>query len=413
MPVRSVVGLSFRGRGEARVPARPWGAVAARRGTVEMATGNQVVERLEQLRVRLRTGPVGKFFEWWFEELRLAMPASWQQKLIYASRRVTMELTEETLRMGVDEGRGLTLLDELPLSQDARVQRQQIDDLLAQNELAEAPNFLLLDARRILHKEIRLPLAAEANLAQVLTYEMDRQTPFRAANVYFDWQIIDRDSAAGQFRLMLYVVPRTEVDLKVETLASRGFKLSGVDIRDNGRTLGLNLLPADRRARGANPRGRFNLALAAACVVLLAVVMAQSLYLRSHQIRQLEDAIEQVQGEAREVMKTKQEIHDASEAAGFLARRRAESPLAIALLADVTRILPDDTYLERLVIGQSTVQMQGKSQNAQQLIERVNQSPLLEDASFRGSTRLDARTGLEVFEVNAQVVGQGGGKEEG
>jgi general secretion pathway protein L len=83
--------------------------------------------------------------------------------------------------------------------------------------------------------------------------------------------------------------------------------------------------------------------------------------------------------------------------------------LAIELLADVTRLLPDDTYLDRLVIGASSVQMQGKSQNAQQLIEKVNESDMLEDAAFRGSTRLDARSGLEIFEVNAQIVPGGKG----
>ena len=53
--------------------------------------------------------------------------------------------------------------------------------------------------------------------------------------------------------------------------------------------------------------------------------------------------------------------------------------------------------------------MQGKSQNAQQLIERVNESELLDAAAFRGSTRLDARSGLEIFEVNAQIVPGSGG----
>jgi general secretion pathway protein L len=83
--------------------------------------------------------------------------------------------------------------------------------------------------------------------------------------------------------------------------------------------------------------------------------------------------------------------------------------LAIEVLADVTRLLPDDTYLDRLVIGSKNVQMQGKSQNAQQLIEKVNESDMLDDAAFRGSTRLDARSGLEIFEVNAQIVQGGGG----
>jgi general secretion pathway protein L len=154
--------------------------------------------------------------------------------------------------------------------------------------------------------------------------------------------------------------------------------------------------------------------LGAACVVLLALVMAQSLYLRAHQVSELEAAIAEVQDEAREVAQIRKQIEDASEAAGFLASRRAGAPLAIEVLADVTRILPDDTFLDRLVIGADAVQMQGKSRNAQQLIEKVNESPLLDAAAFRGSTRLDARSGLEIFEVNASVtpvVGTGG--EEG
>lgn len=351
----------------------------------------------------MQTGQVGKFFRWWLGELRQAMPAAWQERLQHAMRRVTFTLNRDALTVGVDESRRLSELASFILSQDATLQRQEVEDLLEQNELREAPRFLLLDRSAILAKELKLPLAAESNLAQVLGFEMDRQTPFRAANVYFDWKVIERSASPGQLRLQLYVVPRPEVDQAVTRLANRGLGLAGVDVRDGDRTLGLNLLPVEQRVRAANPRTRFNLVLAGACVVLLVLVMAQSLYLRAHQIAELESAIAAVQDEAREVAQIRKQIEDASEAAGFLASRRAESPLAIEVLADVTRTLPDDTYLDRLVIGPSSVQMQGKSQNAQQLIEKVNESPLLDAAAFRGSTRLDARTGLEIFEVNASI----------
>ena len=178
-------------------------------------------------------------------------------------------------------------------------------------------------------------------------------------------------------------------------------------MRSGDQTLGLNLLPAEQRVRVINRKARINMALGAAVVVLLALVMAQSLYLRGHQVSELEAAIADVQGEARQVAAIRKRIEDTSEAAGFLAMRRAESPLAIELLADITRILPDDTFLDRLVIGKSSVQIQGKSQNAQQLIELVNESDLLSAAAFRGSTRLDARTGLEIFEISAQVASVG------
>jgi general secretion pathway protein L len=364
----------------------------------------ELEQKWQQLRNRVRSGQVGKFFTWWLGELRQAMPASWQEKLQHAMRRVSFTLGEGLLSLAVDENRRLSDLDAFPLSQDAALQRQEIDDLLRRSELLEAPRFLLLERDAVLSKELKLPLAAEPNLAQVLTFEMDRQTPFRAGSVYFDWKIADRTSAPGQLKLQLFVVPRAEVDRAVSALANRGLALAGVDVRDHDRTLGLNLLPADQRVRTVNPRARLNLALGAACVGLLALVMAQSLYLRAHQVGELEAAIAAVQDEAREVAQIRKQIEDASEAAGFLASRRGELPLAIEVLADVTRTLPDDTFLDRLVIGAATVQMQGKSQNAQQLIEKVNESPLLDAAAFRGSTRLDARSGLEIFEVNATVV---------
>ena len=70
-------------------------------------------------------------------------------------------------------------------------------------------------------------------------------------------------------------------------------------------------------------------------------------------------------------------------------------------LAELTRILPEDTYLDRLSMHQETTQMQGKSGNAQSLIELVNDSDHFENASFRGPTRLDNRSGKEIFDLNA------------
>lgn len=364
-------------------------------------------EKLLQLFSWLKAGPAGKFLRWWTEELRQAMPASWQQKLQHALRRATLVVRNDSLSVGVDENRSLETLEVFSMAQDAALQKQQVEDLLLKNELQEAPRFLLMELECVLNRELKLPLAAEANLAQVLSFEMDRQTPFRASDVYYDWKILGRNNETGQLRLEIFVIPRIEVDQAVSAVTDRGFSLSGVDIIDGDKALGLNLLPAERRFRSVNRKARMNLALGAACAVLLAMVMAQSIYLREHQVAELEDAIAEVQGEAREVMKIKKQIQESSEAAGFLATRRSEVPLAIEVLADITRILPDDTYLDRLVITNSSVQLQGKSQNAQRLIELVNESGLLDEAAFRGSTRLDARSGLEIFEVNAEIVGSG------
>ena len=90
-----------------------------------------------------------------------------------------------------------------------------------------------------------------------------------------------------------------------------------------------------------------------------------------------------------------------SEAAGFLQSRKIENGYKLEMLAELTRILPEDTYLDRLSMHQGTTQMQGKSGNAQSLIELINDSDQFDNASFRGPTRLDNRSGKEIFDLTA------------
>jgi len=377
------------------------------------ALQNALLKQIRELRRRVQAGPVGSFFSWWIEELKLALPEPWREKLTHASRRLTVLLRDEAMELAVDENRSLRSVGRLALTAEPSLQRQQVEDLKRENDLEEAPVYLLLDAEKVLSREVSLPLATESNLAQVLSFEMDRQTPFKASAVYFDWEVLERGGSAGKLHLLMHVVPRAEIDKAIEKLSGRGVQLSGVDIRKGERTLGLNLLPEQQRYRIVNTRTRVNWGLGAAVAVLLVLAMALSLSLRQHQVNQLESAIADVRGEAMQVDRIRKQIVSAAEAAGFLATRRAEVPLAVELLDDVTRLLPDDTYLDRLVINPSSIQLQGKSANAQQLIEKVNESPYLDAASFRGSTRLDVRSGLEIFEINAQVSVPGGDDDAG
>ena len=46
--------------------------------------------------------------------------------------------------------------------------------------------------------------------------------------------------------MMLYVIPKTDVDGKVERVTGRGFELAGADVSAKGHTLGMNLLPEEK-----------------------------------------------------------------------------------------------------------------------------------------------------------------------
>ena len=336
------------------------------------------------------------------------LPERLRERMQHAQRRVVARLDGEELELFWQEGDALQQLEVFALDQDRELQRQQIQDLLVERELDESPRELVLPESLVLRKTLTLPLAAEANLRQALAFEMDRHTPFRAEDVHFDYRILQRDKERGQLQIELVVAPAEAMDEQVEVVGLRGLAPSAVDVALDGLPAGLNLLPLERRHRVRNRRSRMNLLLGVVTVLLLALVMAQSLWLRQGQIEALETAIDEVRVEARRVQSIKAQIEDASEAAGFMMERRAETPPTVIVMAEVTRILPDDTYLDRLRVWDGNVQMQGKSDNAQRLIELVNTSSLFDGAGFRGSTRLDGSTQKEIFDVSARIEGEGG-----
>jgi general secretion pathway protein L len=356
---------------------------------------------IQSIRVRFENGPAGEFFRWWAEELRNAMPAKLRARMQYARRKLLMEASDGEWVLSIDDTESIQSLDSLSIEQDAQLQQQRVRELLQQYELAEVSRDLLLSEEVVLRTEVVMPLAAEANLRQALAYEMDRHTPFQAEEVFYQWRILSRDREAGQLHFELYVTPREPVEAHIELLKRLGLAPTGVDVAGDDGPLGINLLPVDVRYHLVRQQVRVNWMIGAATGLLLVFVMMQSLWLREHQIQIVEEAIEDVRAEALAVQQIRKQIDDATEAAGFLQSHKIQNGYKVKVLTELTRILPDDTFLDRLSLHAETAQMQGKSSNAQSLIELINDSPFFKNASFRGPTRLDSRSGKEIFDLSA------------
>ena len=356
---------------------------------------------IQNIRFRFVNGPAGQFFQWWGEELGNAMPAQFQARMQYARRRLLMQSGAGEIGLSVDNGETIQSLDSFPVDQVTQLQQQRVRELLQQHELTEVHRDLVLPEADILRTEVVMPLAAEANLGQALAYEMDRHTPFQADEVFYSWRILNRNRETSQLLFELFVTPREPVETQIGLLKRLGLSPTGIDVTGQDGLLGINLLPQALRHRIVNKQARVNWAMGAVAGLLLIFVMAQSLWLREHQVETINDAIEDVRAEAMAVQQIRKQIDDAAEAAGFLQSRKIENGYKVEMLAELTRILPEDTYLDRLSMHAETTQMQGKSGNAQSLIELVNDSPFFENASFRGPTRLDNRSGKEIFDLAA------------
>lgn len=108
---------------------------------------------------------------------------------------------------------------------------------------------LCLGRGEALVRRVSMPAATEENLRQVLAFEMDRLTPFRAEEVYFDYHVVSRDAAGGQLGVQLAVARRELVDMRVATLRSLGANVQGVAVRDDAGqgAIPFDLLPSEQR----------------------------------------------------------------------------------------------------------------------------------------------------------------------
>jgi general secretion pathway protein L len=85
-----------------------------------------------------------------------------------------------------------------------------------------AQTLLRLPAHMLLEREVALPLAAERDLDRVLGYEMDRFTPFSAADVHWARGAVRRDRTKGQIRFRLSMVPKQAIASTLEALRMAG-----------------------------------------------------------------------------------------------------------------------------------------------------------------------------------------------
>jgi general secretion pathway protein L len=362
-------------------------------------TESLLTRQLARWRVAYATSPLRRFLSWWGRELVVLVPP--RVRDWFADRRevllAQLEGTDLLLApVGASDGQ------RIELAADPEAARAAVVQALDRGEETPAVIFAL-PAERVLRRQLTLPAAAEENLRQVLGFELDRQTPFKADQVYYDARVAVRDPATRQIVVDLTLAPRGSVDAGLAQLEAAGVPLDGLDALIDGRPLGFNLLPAQRRAPRRKLWLHIALALGAVALGLLFLVMGQSVTNREAALERLRAETESSQTEARSVAELRRLLKDAIDGANFLAERKRDRPANIDVLLDTTQRLPNDTWLQRFSINGEQVQLQGQSREAAGLITVLQKSPYLEGPALQGAITPDARTGKEQFLIAAKL----------
>lgn len=366
---------------------------------------DSVLERqLARARLAYAASPVARFFSWWWGELEQLLPARARAFLSETRDEVLVALGSNSIGL---ERRGRVVREPVTVDRDRDADLIKAELGAFVGGSAEPPRVILtLPPGRVLRRSLTLPAAAAENLRQVLAFEMDRQTPFRADQVYFDQRVLSRDPATKQLVVEFAAAPRALVDAEADALAAAGLALDGVDIAPLGASArpGFNLLPVERRASRRDVWLWINLGLAALCALLLLGVMWQSVQNREAALEALEATVEAERVEAKAVADLRTELSAAVDGANFLGEKKLSSPVMSDLLLDLTRRLPADTWLQRFSLTGKQVQLQGQAREAATLIRVLQQSQLIRGPAIQGAVTPDTRTSKEQFLIQADAL---------
>ena len=368
-----------------------------------MSTATQSLRPLvDRMRRAWRGSPLPEFFRWWGGELRALLPARWQSLFIGGADWYLLqhEGTQWTLRHAGNSVPMTRWSD----TDDILIQQAALTSALKTIDREDLRLALLLPTATVLRRTLALPLAARDNLQQVMAFEIDRQTPFNVAQVYYAVRELPPPAAAGRVNAELVAVTRGTLDPLLELLTALKIPIDAVDLAVGNDRLGVNLLPLERTPRRVRPRLRLNLALAAGCVLLLLLSLGTWLHNRQEALATMQDTVESMRADAQQVSSLRQQLQDNAGAAGFLAERKKKTVSMLSLMQDITARLPDTAWLERFSVDNSgQVGLQGQSVQAAKLLDALKDSALITDASFQGSIQPDPSTGKERFYLTAQL----------
>ena len=366
---------------------------------------------LQPLRLRYYDSPVPGWLRLVGGALLSALPASTRRQLGASRRRLLLQVHGEELQLRALVDEQTTLVGGVPLDDP-----QLLEDLRARLDAnaAGVPRWLLLDAGQVLRPQLAVPAGAEPRLREMMVHEIDRQTPFAAEQVSFEARVLARDAATRQLRVELVVLPLARLQALLEQLGPLAAGLAGVDvIAPDGSALGVNLLPAAQRVQRADRARVLHAGLAAAVLAIVFASLWITLGNRESAHEAWSGRVEQAQREAREARKLRAALEGSVRAANFLAQQRATQPTVLEVLSDLTRRLPDDTFLEKVAINGGQVTLIGQSARASALVGVLQQSPLIHKPTLTGSVQADPRTGKERFTLTAAVAGTEADKEDG
>lgn len=294
-----------------------------------------------------------------------------------------------------------------------------------------------------LMRTTELPASVRDNMCDVVSFELDRLTPFAAKDAFYDFRIIGEN--AGKIGLAIFAAKADCLNTYMKAFREHGIAVASLTpttslldqdevrrrlhIADGGagipyhalgaaldcvasRPQGINLL-----AKGQKARRRVPVELS---VVLLLILMILSvLYIRaplgyeSRRLKEIERQIGMRKEAAKKTGTLRKEVETLGKEIATVDDFKEKRPMVLAVLKELTGVLPKSAWLTRARVTDSTVELEGYASSASEILPRLEQSKYLRKVEFASPTIRDQRMNADRFVMKMEIEGFATKTEEG
>jgi general secretion pathway protein L len=291
----------------------------------------------------------------------------------------------------------------LPLAGFGEHERRMRVQSVLRSHRADDTVAVSLDPSLVFETDIDLPLAAEGSLDAILRHQIERLVPLSATETRFAHRVVARMPATGKLKVRLTIAKNVTIEAGVAAARAAGLDPRLVTApQAAGAGDRVVLWRAGSGLTEATGHRRLRRALEITAIVL--ALLAYGLYVhRLDRIRDdLQARIDHAKPVATAVQALARQVDQSNAALGFFQNRRNEPP-PLAILDELTRLVPTDSWVKQLTAHGRTVEIDGNSPHASDLVSRVEGSAMFENPRFRSPITLAPDGKSERFDLSFDV----------
>jgi general secretion pathway protein L len=247
-----------------------------------------------------------------------------------------------------------------------------------------------LEAETFLSRKMLVPAAALGSLQSIIAQEIVHRTPFEPADIWHAARPL-ADVRGNVVEVEHWIIRRDRACAVLETFGLRPEDVDALVVSGGVAPLVIALREA---SVDQPPRAPRLVRLAAAGAIAITLLGAITLeWVASSEMSRLGEAIAEVRSQGA----------GGDPAARLLALRAV--PNVAQVWEELSRVLPDHTYLSELRVADGSVSMSGFSGDAAHLIRLLDQSPLFTGAHLTGAITPDSGEHKDHFSLAFRLRG--------